>query len=158
MNQDQNAVPSLYRLHLSAKTAGAVSEALAALQDIIVTENDVQLIEDENDTFSLEKPSTWSMRELKGSLVETSDAEDRSADDESANAEDRILDYKAIRKRVVVYEEGLPPVKETPYFNHHAYFASLEHYQDEDESVDPAFGRLLLYSEVITSTNTILEK
>ena len=128
------------------------------MQDIITREDGQELVKDENDTFILEKPSVWSMTELKESLIETSDSEHNPANDESANAEDRIVDYNAIKKRVVIYEKDLPPTKETPYFNHYAYFANLENYQAQDESIDCSFGRLLLYSEVITSTNTILEK
>ena len=158
VNQDQIAVPSLSRLHLSAKVPHAVNEAVAALHDFIVREDGEELIKDDHDIFVLETPKTWSMKELKESLVATSDARDEGADSDPADAEDRILDYSAIRKRVVVHEKGLPPTKETPYFNHDAYFANLEKYQEEDESMDPAFGRLLLYSEVITSTNSILEK
>ncbi|MCJ1310787.1 biotin holocarboxylase synthetase [Agyrium rufum] len=71
---------------------------------------------------------------------------------------DRILDYNDVLKRLVVHDKELPTGKETPYFNHHAYFANLKHYQEQSRDPDSEFGKNLLYGEVVTSTNTLLEK
>ena len=158
VNQEQNAVPSLSRMHVSSNSTDAVSEFVAALQDIVSPENGEEYIKDENDTFHLEKPSAWSTASLGDSLRDASVQGGDEPQGESADAEDRIFDYSKLTKRVVIHEEDLPLTKQTPYFNHHAYFSNLSHYQSQDSSIDPLFGRLLMYSEVITSTNTILEK
>ena len=146
-------------MHLSCSTPDVVSEIIATLQDIVVPENGGEYIKDENDTFRLEKSSAWPTAGFRDSLNEAPALGDKEPNGESADAEDRIVDYSKLTKRIVIHEKDLPPAKETPYFNHHAYFANLGHYQSKNaSSIDPLFGRLLMYAEVITSTNTILEK
>ena len=77
--------------------------------------------------------------------------------DEGGTA-DRILDYNKVIKQLVVHESEGPLNKETPYFNHHAFFASLNHYNGKFRDTTGEFGKYLLYGEVVTSTNTMLEK
>ena len=158
MNQEQNAVPSLSHLHLTSARPGETSSILAALKDIISTDDDgEEYIRDENDTFHLQKPSTWSLSELKDSLPDSAKAAQKDSGP-SSGAEDKILDYSDIVKHLVFHEKDVPSGKETPYFNHQAFFANLEHYQSQDRHVDTEFGKFLLYGEVVTSTNTLLEK
>ena len=140
-------VPSLSRLHLSSLIASTTSEVVASLEDIITVEDDEEYIKDDNDTFHIERPSSWSV----------SDRKSQQSDDDDAN-EDRILNYSTIIKRVVVHDREYPATKETPYFNHHAYFANLKSYRSESGEEEDGFGQQLLYGEVVTSTNTILEK
>lgn len=148
MNQGEDSVPSLSRLHLSSLTASTISEVVASLDDIITVEDDEEYIKDDNDTFRIEKPSSWSVPEKKNESTE---------DDDEAN-EGRILNYSTIIKRIVVHDKEYPASKETPYFNHHAYFANLKHYRSESGEEENEFGQQILYGEVVTSTNTILEK
>lgn len=147
-------VPSLSRLHLSSYLPAATSELLASLADIISTKDGRDCIEDENDTFRLERASAWSLDSVADALpnVEDAQANGKTVD------EDRIIDYDAITKYVVVHDQDLPQGKETPYFNHQAYFANLKHYQSFSSEGEDAVGRHLLYGEVVTSTNTLLEK
>lgn len=147
VNQEEDSVPSLSRLHLSSLIASTTSEVVASLEDIITVEDDEEYIKDDNDTFLIERPSSWSVPERKSDKT----------DDDDAN-EDRILNYSTIIKRVVVHDKEYPASKETPYFNHHAYFANLKQYQSESEEEESGFGQQILYGEVVTSTNTILEK
>lgn len=154
VNEQQNTVPSLSRLHVTSLQSSDVSKLLEALRDIIVVEDGEEYIKDENDTFHIEKPSTWSLKSLSTALSDTTDAKT----DEEDNAEDRILDYSAIVKRLIPHEKEYPTGKETPYFNHHAYFSNLKHYQSVTKGVGLDFGANLLYGEVVTSTNTMLEK
>ena len=154
VNQEQSTVPSLSRLHLTSLQPSETSKVMAALQDIISIEDGEEYIKDENDIFHIEKPSMWSLGSLAGAISEASEEKT----DECGGDEDRILDYSSIIKRLIVHEKEQPAGKETPYFNHHAYFANLKYYQTRNEQVDAAFGRNLLYGEVVTSTNTMLEK
>ena len=154
VNQEQSIVPSLSRLHLTSMQSADTSKIVDALKDIIVTEDGEEYIKDENDTFHLEKPSAWSLGILNDAL--TKDPKEKTELNECT--EDRILDYSTVVKRVIIHEKQHPASKETPYFNHHAYFANLKHYQSTSKDVNPDFGRDLLYGEVVTSTNTMLEK
>ena len=123
---------------------------MASFQDIITIEDGEEYIKDENDTFHIERPSTW----FTGSRIErqTEKINDNDSD------EDRILNYSTIVKRVVIHDQEFPPSKDTPYFNHHAYFANLKHYRLKSPEQDSNFGEQILYGEVVTSTNTLLER
>lgn len=113
-----------------------------------------EYIKDDNDTFLIERPSSWSSGSAVGSPSQDEDVENGDPD---AN-EDRILNYSTILKRVVVHDKAYPLNKQTPYFNHHAFYANLDYYQSQSSERDGGFGEHLLYGEVVTSTNTILEK
>lgn len=147
VSQEENPVPSLSRLHLSSLVPSRSSEVLAALEDIITTEDGEEYIKDDNDTFHIEIPSAWSSGSAMTKLGEA-----------ETDNEDKILNYSTIIKRIVVHEKDHPANKETPYFNHHAFFANLSQYQSESDEGKDDFGAHLLYGEVVTSTNTILEK
>lgn len=154
VSDNHNAVPSLSRLHISSLLPLGASELMASLQEIISTEDGEEYIKDENDTFHLEKPSTWTLGSAAGALS----GSDGEKTDSSGVGEDRIIDYNAITKRVVVHENDLPSNKDTPYFNHHAFFANLRHYGSKWPKNDDSFGEYIWYGEVVTSTNTLLEK
>lgn len=150
-SQEQNSVPSLSRLHLSSLVPSRSSEVLAALADIITVEDGEEYIKDDNDTFHIEIPSAWFSGSATPKLAE-------ELETHSNGNEDRILNYSTIVKRIVVHEKEHPASKETPYFNHHAFFANLSHHRSEVKEANGEFGAHLLYGEVVTSTNTILEK
>ncbi|TKA65889.1 hypothetical protein B0A49_09591 [Cryomyces minteri] len=180
VNQDEQAVPSLSRLHLSSTHASDVSELVASWYDIIShEEGGTEYIKGENDTFLLEKPNAWSMgsmvrevtqvgadalpetvgTKLPGLASSSPSMETKTTQaDETTSSPDRILDYDKVVKHMVVHETALPDSKETPYFNHHAFFANLKHYNSKRRDSKEEFGKYLLYGEVVTSTSTLLEK
>lgn len=145
VTQNTTTVPSLSSLHLSSQNPADTSRIRSSLQEVISTEGDEQFIKDENDTFRVEKSGTWSMKSLEESLPQ------------SEQGSEGIVDYNAIIKTLVIQDE-LPPSKATPYFNHHAFYANLEQYQSQLREGTGAFGSSIMYGEVVTSTNTILEK
>lgn len=154
VSQETTAVPSLSRLHLSSVLPNGTAEIMAGLREIVSIADGEEYIKDENDTFHLEKPSAWSLGPLAMALTgETSE----NADDGDVNG-DRIIDYNAVVKRLVVHEKEPPPSKETPYFNHDAFYANLKHYESKTPEAKDGFGNSILYGEVVTSTNTLLEK
>ena len=126
---------------------------MASLADIITTEDSKEYIQDENDKFCIERLSTWSF----GSVANALPGLEKVTVEEEAD-QDRILDYSKITKHIVVQDQQVPQSKETPYFNHNAFFANLEYFQSKSIEGGDAFGKHLLYGEVVTSTNTILEK
>lgn len=162
VSQETISVPSLSRLHLSSLDPTEVSELLESWNDIITKEDGEEYIKGENDTFHLEKQdSRWSLHVLKKSLpipgLSGSNEEEKPAD-QVDGSEDRILDYSTITKRLIPHDTEWPGTKETPYFNHHSFYGNLRMYQQEKDSEAEDFGKHLMYGEVVTSTNTMLEK
>lgn len=154
VNQENTAVPSLSRLHLSSMLPNGTSDLVVALKEIITIENGEEYIKDDNDTFHLEKPSAWSL----GSIAEALPGIESEKTDNIGDVDDRILDYSTVIKRVIVHDKEPPASKETPYFNHHAFYANLKHYEALAGGDEANFGKNILYGEVVTSTNTMLEK
>ena len=154
VSQETTAVPSLSRLHLSSMLPHGTSEIMAGLQEIISKADGEEYIKDDNDTFRLENLSAWSL----GSLAKTLTGESSKDTDVDDDDEDRIIDYNAVVKRLVVHGKEFPSSKETPYFNHDAFYANLRHYENKNRELKDGFGHNLLYGEVVTSTNTLLEK
>jgi biotin---protein ligase len=159
VSQETSSVPSLSRLHLSSINHIEVSELLEELKEVITTEDGEEYIKGENDTFHVEKRSSrWSLNSLVKSLPVLGSGKYEDPSKTDGAMEDRILDYNTIIKRLIPHETEWPGGKETPYFNHHAFYANLRRYQQENFSEAEEFGNTLMYGEVVTSTNTILEK
>ncbi|KAL3420612.1 biotin-protein ligase [Phlyctema vagabunda] len=161
VSEEATPVPSLSRMHLSSLQSSDVSELLVSWTDIITKEGGEEYIKGENDTFHIEKQSTrWSLNSLVKSLplVGTSADKEQKPADQVDGSDDRILDYNAITKRLIPHEIQWPDTKETPYFNHHSFYANLRNYQNEPRTEAEEFGNHLIYGEVVTSTNTLLEK
>lgn len=68
-----------------------------------------------------------------------------------------IVDFNAITKTIVPHEKALPNPKLTPHFNHNMFYASLQRYQLTEKHAEE-WGNVLLYGDVVTSTNSLLEK
>lgn len=163
VNQEKTSVPSLSRLHLSSQHNHLVGELLASWEDIITIEDGEEYIKGENDTFHIEKRnSRWSLNSLTKALPlpGLSGAKgDHGADEKpDSGSDDRIVDFNAIVKRIIPHETNWPGTKETPSFNHHSFYANLRKYQHDSEGEAEDFGKTLMYGEVVTSTNTVLEK
>ena len=176
-SQDNQGVPSLSRLHLSSLQSSEITDLVSSWSGIVDEEGQAFYIKGENDTFQLEKQSgPWktnkteessslSLQNVADSLPEVvknilpgvastavEQADNQQPDDSG------IVDYDKLTKRLLVHDDSLPDTKQTPYFNHHAYFANLAHYKKSNLHMHEAFGNVLLYGEVVTSTSTLLEK
>jgi biotin--protein ligase len=163
ISQKTTSVPSLSRLHLSSLHHFLVPELLVSWENIITKQDGEEYIKGENDTFHLEQQdSRWSLNSLVKSLPIpgiSKESEEHIADKaDDAASDDRIVDYNAITKSLIPHETEWPGTKETPYFNHHSFYANLREYQEERDSEAEEFGKYLMYGEVVTSTNTMLEK
>lgn len=159
VSEDKAGVPSLSRLHLSSSSHTEVAELLEDLKEIITIEAEEEYIKGENDNFHIEKQSSrWSLHSLVKELPIIGSLQEQSNLETEGTVQDGIIDYNAITKRLVPHETEWPGSKETPYFNHHAFYANLRNYQNEKSSLAEEYGNILLYGEVVTSTNTILEK
>jgi biotin--protein ligase len=143
------------------------------LADIIVRdENGKETIKGANDTFMLERAGgIFSVGKLKDAISSvlpssiapstTSGSADNTASREneiSQRDEGMTLDYDKVVKRIFVHEEGFPSAKETPYFNFAAYYANWAAYIRDTNGTEGLFGKNIIYGEVVTSTNTLLDK
>lgn len=146
-SDETSTVPSLSTMHMSSLDPTDTAKTVQSWQEYITKDGDVEYFSDANDTFRLERPGVWSMDKLEESLPPVQRHESNQG----------MVDYNAVVKRLAVHDE-LPSAKATPYFNHNAYYANLRHYQAQSKEGASEFGSNLLYAEVITSTNTILEK
>lgn len=175
-SQDNQGVPSLSRLHLSVLQSSEVSELVSSWTDIVEEVDGEAIIKGENDTFQLEKQSgpwnasaasTLSLQKVADALPEvvknvlpnmSGTSNETEAQQKAAQEDAGIVDYDKLTKRMLVHDTSLPDTKQTPYFNHHAYFANLAHYKKSNLHMHETFGNVLLYGEVVTSTSTLLEK
>lgn len=188
INEEQN-VPSLSYIHLSALQSSGTEKIVQDLQDIITTDDEGEgSIKDENDTFHVIRPSAYSTTELKEALpssqTNASTEQESQADQTSVSSnqpqsqnsstastsnqssstkiestpDSQILDYNAIPKTLLIHDTAYPEAKETPYFNHHSFYSNLKSYTTAQHLDPSSFAHHLLYGEVVTSTNTLLEK
>ncbi|OHE96327.1 biotin-protein ligase [Colletotrichum orchidophilum] len=157
LSADPAAPPSLSRMHLTSANHVGVGEMLASWEEAITresgqdSEEKEEYIRGEHDVFRIEKRSSlWDVDELKQALPSSGSGSGRAG-------EDRMVDYDALVKVIVPHEEEWPDAKETPSFNHRLFYNSLKEYRAMEPTAEE-WGETLMYGEVVTSTNTLLDK
>ncbi|KAL4794712.1 biotin-protein ligase [Aspergillus venezuelensis] len=145
--QDTTHVPSLSSLHISSLASDDADRVLKSLEEIV---GDGDHLKDEHDIFKIEKAGSFNMNSVAESLPGKTEGLSEPESEE-------IVDYQAVVKRLVVHDD-VPSAKATPYFNHHAFYSHLKTYQAQSKEGASLFGSNIIYGEVVTSTNTILEK
>jgi len=155
VSTESHSVPSLSRMHLSSSETGKISELVHGWQEAgLVTKDEAgrEVIKGENDHFVLESENgSFDMSNVDASLPDKPTREDGQNDE-------GIIDYNALPKRLFLHEADLPSSRETPHFNHHAFYSNLKTYHSRQRESEHAFGHNLIYGEVVTSTSTLLEK
>ncbi|OLN97957.1 Biotin-protein ligase [Colletotrichum chlorophyti] len=142
VSADPAAPPSLSRMHLTSVTHSSVAETLHSWEEAISREDGEEYIRGEHDVFRIEKASSrWGVDEMREALP----------------GREGIIDYDGAVKVIVPHEEAWPDVKETPSFNHRLFYTSLQRYR-ESERFAETWGDTLMYGEVVTSTNTLMDK
>jgi biotin--protein ligase len=184
VNEEEQAVPSLSRLHLTSHTRTEVSNLVASWAEVVTVVDGDDYIKGESDVFRIEKPgSIWSVKELKRAVSAVSEKlpnlvaatglasesgpskKPETKEEEiqdcikytAASSTDQILEYNKIVKVIVPHDQGLPSTREIP-FHHEAFYANLSFYHNKFQNPAASFGKHLLYGEVVTSTNSLLEK
>lgn len=143
-NASDSTIPPLSTLHLSSTNNTEVAELLCGWESIMDKEDGVEFIRGEADTFRIEnEDETLGMSELHKALPQDED--------------DFVLDYENVVKKIVPHEKELPTLKQTPHFNHKLFFNDLKRFQRAEGDAE-SWGNLLMYGDVVTSTNTLLEK
>jgi biotin--protein ligase len=142
-----------------------VSDLLPRFKEILTRDiSGDAVIRGENDTFHVKGlPASFQDFKAGSSSATIADAvsslkiSPTEQDAETSPSSDRIVDYDKVVKQLIVHTESAPSIKETPSFNHAAFYANLHQYT-KSQYDETCFGKYLLYGEVITSTSTILEK
>ncbi|KAK3682359.1 biotin-protein ligase [Podospora appendiculata] len=155
VSQGVSAVPSLSKIHVSSLNHTEVADLMHTFEDIITIEEGEDFIKAENDLFHLEKPdSRWSMAGLNEALASQYEAKNKNT---GRGTPDPTAEYTPIPKSIVSHEDAWPEPRETPYFNHAVFYSSLGEYRRKGNSAKE-WGDVLMYGEVVTSTNTLLDK
>lgn len=156
--EEQN-VPSLSRIHLSSLQASHTGELVGSLNEIITVDEGEGYIKDDNDTFHIVMQSAWSLGNFYKAIPSLPKQEGKANHGTGSGGDrNRIVDYSTITKEILIHVTDHPSIEETPYFNHDSYYSNLSDYQKTTPETKYQFGNHLLYGEVLTSTNTLLEK
>jgi hypothetical protein len=157
VNEEEQVIPFLSRLHLTSHHPTAVSDLVASWAEVITVVDGDEYIKGENDVFRIDKPgSAWSVKELKravsavsvklpslASMTGNGDSEGTSKNPKTneeeieecikytaASSSDQISDHEKIVKVIVPHTQELPSIKET-LFHHEAFYANLVWYHDK---------------------------
>lgn len=151
------AIPSLTALHISSLYSDGSAKLWDDLKSELVEEEGKSLLKGGHDIFSLRKhDAKLSMGSLEPSLPHTeSHVVDITKADQGASD---ASDYSKVLKDMIFHDTEFPASSETPYFDHGLFYDSLLAYQAESGRRAKEFGNMLMYGEVVTSTNTVLEK
>lgn len=151
MNDGKAEVPALTSLHLSSIANTEVTELLYSFGNVVEKEGGQEYIKDEADTFHIKTDAA--SPNISALAISDSTSGDLASD---ANG---TVDYNKILKVIIPHETSLPTSADTPRFNHKLYFSSLKTYQLlEDGAAEWQWGNVFMYGDVVTSTNTLLEK
>lgn len=149
MSPENASLPTLSNIHLSAVDNSQVSELLCAWGEVIDKENGEEFIAGEADKFRIQSDQDGlTVQDLQQSLPEA---------DDHATSEAGIIDYSTITKNIVAHETALPSSEMTPRFNHKLYYSSLKRFQMTEHNAED-WGNMLMYGDVVTSTNSLLER
>lgn len=149
VSREDVAAPSLSTLHLSAVDSGKVTELLCAWKEVMDKEGGHEFIKGEADLFHIQsEAASLTVEELRQSLP---------AAGKPGTKDDGIVDYAAITKRIVAHEKAPPGRDLTPRFDHELFYSSLGRFQAVEADAED-WGTVLIYGEVVTSTNSLLEK
>lgn len=130
-------IPDLTPLYLASVEPGYTTLLAHSLRSIATPEG---LIKEPNDTFQLIASPQHTIPVHTSTLSETADGESEE---------------KVIKNLVICHDEG-PPASTTPQFIMNDYFQHLKKIRPPTQSF--TFGNSLLYGEVVSSTQTMLDK
>ncbi|KAH7311577.1 biotin-protein ligase [Stachybotrys elegans] len=145
MDDGDSATPPLSSLHLTSIDGAGVSELLYKLEEVKDTVDGSDFMIHDADKFIIKTaPDGWDMGELLKALAPLCESEG-------------IIEYETIVKKIIAHENELPSAELTPSFDHNRFYTNLKRYQMQEEDAED-WGTVLMYGDVVTSTNTLLEK
>lgn len=149
---DDVDIPSLSNIHLSSMNHVEAEDLVNSFEDILTIEDGEEYIRAESSTFRLERSPNWSMKGLSASLPGDDDAAKGKL-----SADGEFIDYSGVIQDLVPHDRAWPKDKDTPDFQHSFYYNCLQAYQ-QIETEARSWGNTLAYAEVVTSTNTTMDK
>ncbi|KAF9942448.1 biotin holocarboxylase synthetase [Mortierella alpina] len=134
-------VPDYTPLYLASIHPTYTNELAYSLQALATEQG---LIKEANDTLQLISSPQHPIPHHTSTLSETTQGE----------SEEKVI------QNLVLCPEGAPPTATTPHFSMSDYFQHLQKLRLEHQHYGPnlKFGNSLLYGEVLSSTQTLLEK
>jgi biotin---protein ligase len=142
VNSENAGIPTLTPLHITSMYLDEAQELFHTWNDVISKEGNDEFIRAENDTFEILRPAFSPAAQFASLTVR--DAEPSKEGD---------------IKRLVLHESRPGRVSS---FSFTEFYSSIENYRSitgdlgSPEATD--WGNTLMYGEVVTSTNTMLEK
>lgn len=159
VNEEEQTVPALSPINIASAHLSRVTKVVSSWREVATKSEGEMYVKGEVDTFHLQQESSaWSMAGLTKSALELVEG---SVSGSSGNpSDDKTPDHGETIKELIAHESGLPETKDTPYFNHEKFFEHLQSYKalSRPGTYHQAMGETLMYAEVVTSTNTLLEK
>ncbi|KAG0298564.1 biotin holocarboxylase synthetase, partial [Dissophora globulifera] len=137
-------IPDLSALYLASIRPSYTEELTLSLRAMATQEG---LVKEPNDTFQLIASPHDEVPVHTSTLFESADGE----------GEEKTI------KNIVLCLEGAPPATLTPQFTMSDYFKHLQyvrqhHYHQQQDPDRLCFGNSLMYGEVVSSTQTMLDK
>ncbi|KAF9168990.1 biotin holocarboxylase synthetase [Mortierella sp. AD011] len=132
-------IPDITPLYLASVHPSYTDDLMRSLKGLITTEG---LIKEPNDTFQLIASPQHAIPVHTSTISETTEGE----------GEEKII------KNIVICADidSTPTAATTPHFVMSDFFKHLQHVRQQDHRLK--FGNTLLYGEVVTSTQTMLDK
>jgi biotin---protein ligase len=144
LEQVGDDVLQLSVIHISSIVPPNAQKLKDSWKDLITQRTGVEYFVDASDTFRLEEVSAEKPSATNDKSKEGMPAADRSIEESDLH--------------ILVHVEDYPTHEETPFFNHMEFYSSVQSFRSTSSQHINSFGSYLMYGEVITSTNTILEK
>ncbi|ODQ66161.1 class II aaRS and biotin synthetase [Nadsonia fulvescens var. elongata DSM 6958] len=144
-------IPHLTRMKLSSINVGDTDRLIASLKQFATQSS--------NKSFKLSCHSNDFVFHYDEDLetLETSSTSEMSSTDETQEDKKISLDVDVFHQG----SDNIPDARSTPHFNHYLYYSTLQQLHSTNPATKfaayPKFGAMVLYSEVITSTSTIME-
>ncbi|KAG0364208.1 biotin-protein ligase [Gamsiella multidivaricata] len=130
-------IPDVTPLYLASLHPSYTAELTRSLRSLVTAEG---LIKEPNDTFQLIASPQQSVPVHTSTLSETAEGE----------SEEKII------KNLVLCPDDVPSPTQTPHFAMGDFFRHLQHIRPP--SKDLHFGNWLMYGQVVSSTQTMLDK
>jgi biotin--protein ligase len=133
----------LSAIHISSITPSNAQKLKDSWEDLILSRDETEYIVDMKDTFRIETvPAERSV----------------ATNDESKKNLPAVDLSRGSDLSIFIHVQDHPTYKETPYFNHSEFYSRLRQRRSVSPQPVDSFGSYLMYGQVMTSTNTILEK
>jgi biotin--protein ligase len=143
LEQGEDDVLQLSVIHISSIIPSNAQELKDSWHNLILQKDKTEYIVDMKDTFRIETVTTE-----RSVTINEKNKKSLLAFDHSRGSDLSIF----------IHAQGHPTHEETPFFDHNEFYSRLRERRSISSQQLDDFGTYLMYGQVMTSTNTILEK